>query len=76
MEEPKIPMGVSQWKKHGIKYGYWKYFEEEIKSERDRYWVTMLHEHQQHCTQQGRKDMTKVKKLIWGKHRFPAKKNI
>ena len=20
------PMGVSQWKKHGKKYGYWKYF--------------------------------------------------
>ena len=23
------PMGVSQWKKHGKKHGYWKYFTEE-----------------------------------------------
>lgn len=21
------PMGISQWKEHGIKYGYWDYFE-------------------------------------------------
>ena len=24
------PMGVSQWKNHGKKYGYWEYFEKEV----------------------------------------------
>ena len=24
------PMGVSQWKAHGEKYGYWDYFEKQI----------------------------------------------
>ena len=22
-----VPMGVSEWKNHGVKYGYWSYFE-------------------------------------------------
>ena len=26
-----IPMGVSEWRKHGQDYGYWEYFEKEIK---------------------------------------------
>ena len=26
----KQPMGVSQWKKYGKKYGYWKYFRDEM----------------------------------------------
>ena len=25
-EIPEVPLGVSQWKEHGIKYGYDKYF--------------------------------------------------
>lgn len=25
-----IPMGVSQWKEYGIKYGYWEYFKKSI----------------------------------------------
>lgn len=27
------PMGVSQWKEYGKKYGYWKYFEDEARTE-------------------------------------------
>ncbi len=27
------PMGISQWKEHGKKYGYWKHFESEAKEE-------------------------------------------
>jgi hypothetical protein len=34
--QEKLPMGVSQWKEHGIKYGYWNYFEGKFtKGERD-----------------------------------------
>lgn len=25
-----MPMGVSEWKNHGIKYGYWDYFKNQI----------------------------------------------
>ena len=25
--EEEIPMGVSQWREHGKKFGYWKFFE-------------------------------------------------
>ena len=25
-----LPMGVSKWKEHGIKYGYWDYFKDEV----------------------------------------------
>jgi hypothetical protein len=25
-ETKELPMGVSQWREHGIKYGYWDYF--------------------------------------------------
>jgi len=28
-----FPMGASQWRNHGIKYGYWKYFEREIRED-------------------------------------------
>lgn len=28
--QPQHPMGVSQWKEHGKKYGYWAFFEKEI----------------------------------------------
>ena len=28
-----MPVGVTQWKKHGKKYGYWKYFEDKARSE-------------------------------------------
>ena len=28
------PMGVSQWKEYGKKYGYWKYFKDECKKEK------------------------------------------
>lgn len=32
----KKPMGVSQWKEYGKRYGYWDYFKKEIlKEERD-----------------------------------------
>jgi len=27
--QEREPMGVSQWKEYGKKYGYWKYFEDE-----------------------------------------------
>ena len=30
------PMGVSQWKEYGEKYGYWKYFEEQARLSRER----------------------------------------
>ena len=26
----QVPMGVSQWKEHGIKHGYWDFFKTEI----------------------------------------------
>jgi hypothetical protein len=26
---PSVPMGVSQWREYGKKYGYWEYFEKE-----------------------------------------------
>lgn len=26
----ELPMGVSQWKEHGKKYGYWKFFKKKI----------------------------------------------
>ena len=29
----KAPMGVSQWRNHGKKWGYWEYFEKKIKKE-------------------------------------------
>ncbi len=29
-ENTEIPMGISAWKNHGQKYGYWDYFREEI----------------------------------------------
>ena len=29
--QKNIPMGVSQWRNHGKKYGYWEYFEKESK---------------------------------------------
>jgi len=29
----KAPMGVSQWRNHGKKYGYWEYFEKRVKKE-------------------------------------------
>ena len=28
-EQRESPMGVSQWKKHGKKHGYWEYFKKE-----------------------------------------------
>lgn len=28
-----LPMGVSQWKNHGIKYSYWEYFKEQVRKE-------------------------------------------
>ena len=31
--EELIPSGVSQWRDYGKKYGYWGYFEEEIRNE-------------------------------------------
>ena len=31
--EPSFPMGASQWKEYGKKYGYLEYFLEEIKDE-------------------------------------------
>jgi len=31
--EEKAPMGVSQWRNHGQKYGYWDFFAKEIKKE-------------------------------------------
>ena len=27
-----VPMGVSQWREHGKKFGYWEYFEEEART--------------------------------------------
>lgn len=30
LKEQQTPMGVSQWKEHGKKYGYWDYFLKEI----------------------------------------------
>jgi len=35
-----IPMGANQWKKHGLKYGYWNFFETEIR----RDWIEELKE--------------------------------
>jgi hypothetical protein len=29
--ERDIPMGVSQWRNHGQKWGYWEFWEKEIK---------------------------------------------
>lgn len=28
-----LPMGASQWEKHGLKYGYWNFFETEIRKD-------------------------------------------
>ncbi len=28
-EASEVPMGVSQWREHGKKFGYWEYFEKE-----------------------------------------------
>jgi len=25
-QKQEVPMGISQWKAYGKKYGYWKYF--------------------------------------------------
>ena len=30
-EKRDLPMGVSQWKEHGKKYGYWKFFTGEFR---------------------------------------------
>lgn len=30
MREDKTPMGVSQWKEHGIRYGYWLFWKDKI----------------------------------------------
>ena len=35
MKELEIPLGVSQWKDYGIKYGYWQYFEDKTKEHID-----------------------------------------
>lgn len=32
-QKKEIPMGVSQWREHGKKYGYWDYFMEQQKKE-------------------------------------------
>lgn len=32
-EQKELPMGISQWKEYGKKYGYWEYFESEVKKE-------------------------------------------
>ena len=29
-ETKAVPMGVSQWKNHGMKYGYWEYLTNEV----------------------------------------------
>lgn len=29
----ETPMGVSQWREHGKKFGYWDYFEKEMRSQ-------------------------------------------
>ena len=31
-EQKESPMGVSQWRKHGKKWGYWEYFEREMEA--------------------------------------------
>lgn len=28
-----VPIGVSKWREHGRKFGYWNYFEKEIRQE-------------------------------------------
>ena len=33
MKELEIPLGISQWKDYGIKYGYWQYFEDKMKEQ-------------------------------------------
>lgn len=30
----EVPMGVSQWKEYGQKYGYWDFFKEEVLEEK------------------------------------------
>ena len=30
-----IPPGVSEWKEAGLKYGYWRFFEEEVRLRRE-----------------------------------------
>ena len=35
----KIPMGISQWKAYGQKYGYWDYFKLEDKIMKGTTWL-------------------------------------
>ena len=35
ISKKELPMGVSQWKNHGIKLGYWKYFEKDYISKKE-----------------------------------------
>ena len=32
----KTPMGISQWKQHGIKYGYWEHFQVSTKDTNEK----------------------------------------
>jgi len=32
-KKEEAPMGVSQWREHGKKYGYWDFFKDETKCE-------------------------------------------
>jgi len=35
ISKKELPMGLSQWKNHGIKLGYWKYFEKDYVSKKE-----------------------------------------
>jgi hypothetical protein len=37
--DPQTPMGISQWREHGKKHGYWEFFEKEaVKVASDEAW--------------------------------------
>lgn len=38
-----LPMGVSQWREHGKKNGYWDFFERHMLEQRDKDWKKLMH---------------------------------
>lgn len=41
----KSPMGISQWREYGEKYGYWDYFQNQNYNKTDREISKLLSEH-------------------------------
>jgi hypothetical protein len=62
------PMGVSSWRAYGKQYGYWDFFENQIKLERDNHWAECLKEHRKICrSAEGKKDCTNYLRKFFAK---------